>query len=143
MSDSGKPFGLENYAHPDKFGQWLGYRTVKVVPGSGEAEVALTIREDHLSPAGRVHGGVISAFFDFACGAAVFATMQPRDFCSTVELKVNYFRPLDRGDELVAKTKVMFRGKRLAVIQGFLYRNGATDPVAMATATFNVVSGKA
>jgi acyl-CoA thioesterase len=137
---SKKPFGLENYSHPDKFGQWLGYEVVRAA--GGEAEVALQIREDHLSPAGRVHGGVISAFFDFACGAAVFTTMQAHDFCSTVELKVNYFRPLDKGDRVVARSKVVFRGKRLAVIQGFLYRNDQTDPVAMCSATFNVVAGK-
>ncbi len=132
--------GLENYRHPDHFGKWLGYKIVKIDQKKHSAEVSLKIREDHLSSARRVHGGVISAFLDFACGAATFSTLGPWDFCSTVELKVNYLRPLDLGDLLVAKTKVVFRGKKLCVLHGYLYKNRERQPAAMVTATFNVVS---
>ncbi|MGK5085445.1 PaaI family thioesterase [Bdellovibrionota bacterium FG-1] len=131
---------LKNYQHPDKFGLWLGYRVVQIDREKNEAEVALEIRDDHLSSAGRVHGGVIAAFFDFACGAAVFSTLGPNDFCSTVELKVNYFYPISLGDKLVARTQVVFRGKKLCVAHGMLFRNDDEKPVAMITGTFNVVS---
>src|SRR3954447_3504907 len=97
-SESGSQLNLENYRHPDKFGTWLGYKVIRIDPKSHSSEVQLQIREDHLSPANRVHGGVVSAFFDFACGAAVFSSLGPRDFCSTVELKVNYLRPIELGD---------------------------------------------
>ena len=100
------------------------------------------LREDHLSPAKRVHGGVISALFDMTCGAAVFASMEPGDFCSTVELHVNYFRPLDLGDKVVAKTEVVFRLKKLFTVRGLLFRKGQADPVAMCSATFNIVAPK-
>jgi acyl-CoA thioesterase len=108
----------------------------------GVARLGLNLREDHLSPAGRIHGGVISGFFDFACGAAVFSTMKPKDFCSTVELKVNYFSPLDVGDRLVCESRAVFRGRRLCVVHALLFRKGQKRPVAMATATFNIVSKK-
>lgn len=132
----------ENYRHPDQFGKWLGYKVVKADRKKHAAHVKLEIREDHLSPAGRVHGGVISAFFDFACGAAVFTALGPADFCSTVELKVNYFRPIDLGDELTAKSQVVFLGKRLCVLHAYLYKRGLKEPVAMCTATFNIVRTK-
>lgn len=135
-------FALKNYELPDKYGSWLGYRPIRWDRKKHEALLGLDLREDHLSPAGRIHGGVISGFFDFACGAAVFCTMGPNDFCSTVELKVNYFRPLDVGDRLLCKSRVVFRGKRLAVVHALLYRKGEKSPVAMATATFNIVSKK-
>lgn len=131
---------LENFRHPDKFGEWLGYRVTRLDRDKHVAETVLRIREDHLSPAGRVHGGVVSAFFDYSCGCAVFSTLGAKDFCSTVELKVNYLRPLDLGDELKALTRVIHRGRRLCVLLGFLYKNGGKKPVAMATATFNIVS---
>ncbi len=131
---------LENFRHPDRFGEWLGYRVTRLDRERHVAETVLRIREDHLSPAGRVHGGVVSAFFDYSCGCAVFSTLGPKDFCSTVELKVNYLRPLDLGDELKALTRVIYRGKRLCVLQGFLYKNDGKRPVAMATATFNIVA---
>ncbi len=140
MTDANE-FGLENYTHPDKFGQWLGYRVLSVDRSAYKAVTELKIREDHLSPAGRVHGGVVSAFFDFSCGAAVFATMQAKDFCSTVELKVNYLRPIELGDTLEARAEVVFRGKKLCVVRGEVLRaNAGGVCVAIATATFNVVS---
>jgi uncharacterized protein (TIGR00369 family) len=131
---------LQNYQHPDKYGDWLGYETISFDRGKGLARVGLKLRDDHLSPAGRVHGGVISGFFDYACGAAVFTTLGPKDFCSTVELKVNYFRPLMSGDKLTCDAEVVFRGKRLCVILARLFRKGERPMVAMATATFNVVT---
>lgn len=130
---------LKNYRLPDKYGEWLGYRVRKIDRKRREALVELDLREDHLSPAGRIHGGVISGFFDFACGGAVFATLGQEDYCSTVELKVNYFRPLNAGDKLLCRSRAVFRGKRLCVVHAYLYRRGQKEPVAMATATFNVV----
>ncbi|MBI2518870.1 MAG: PaaI family thioesterase [Bdellovibrio sp.] len=140
MKKTPKSYGPENYQHPDKYGEWLGYRVISVDRKKFEVKVGLTLREDHLSPAGRVHGGVVSGFFDFTCGVAVFSTLKKNDFCSTVELKVNYFKPLDVGNQLVGHARVVFRGKRLCVIHAYLYRNKERPPVAMATATFNVVS---
>jgi uncharacterized protein (TIGR00369 family) len=133
------PF-LENYnKHPDKFGEWLGYKIDELVRSSGKAKVSLLIREDHLSPAQRVHGGVVSAFLDFACGAAVFSILESYDFTSTVELKVNYLKPLELGDRLVADTKVMFEGKRLCVVMGTVFRNEEQEPVALATGTYHLI----
>lgn len=134
---------LKNYQWPDQFGRWMGYRVVSVNRKKGEALMELKLRDDHLSPAGRVHGGVISSFFDMACGGAVFLTMEPDDFTSTVELKVNYFSPLNSGDVLRCHSKVVFRGKHLCVVHALMYRNGLKKPVAMATGTFNIVHSKA
>jgi len=130
---------LENYRYPDKFGQWLGYRVVRLDHALHSAETELEIREDHLSPAKKVHGGVVSAFMDYTCGAATFTTLGPKDFCSTVELKVNYLRPINLGDTLRAEARVVFKGKRICVLHGFAYRKDQPEPVAMATATFNIV----
>jgi uncharacterized protein (TIGR00369 family) len=142
MAKKQKRVRLENYQHPDLFGKMLGYKVVRYNATKRTAETRIKLRSDHLSPAGRVHGGVISAFFDFACGAALFPLLGAHDFTSTVELKVNYFRPLDRGDDLTAKTEVVFKGRRLSVIHGFAYRQGEKEPVAMATATYYIVSPK-
>jgi len=133
--------GLTHFKYPDKFGEWMGYSIIGFEKQNLKAETCLEIRKDHLSPAGKVHGGVISGFFDFACGAAVFTSLNKGDFCSTVELKVNYLIPIELGDKLIAKTKVVFRGKKICVVHGFIYKNGKSEPSAMATATFNVIEG--
>jgi acyl-coenzyme A thioesterase 13 len=133
--------GLENYRYPDLFGKWMGYRLRRADRKKLICEFGLKIGRQHLSPSGRVHGGAISGLFDIACGGAAFLTLEKHDFVSTVEIKVNYLRPLLFGDEVVARTSVVFRGKRLCVVQGFLYKKGERAPAAMATATLNVVSG--
>jgi acyl-CoA thioesterase len=133
---------LENYQKPDRFGDWMGYEVVSVDKRKFKAELKLKIREDHLSPAGRVHGGVVSALFDQASGAAVFSTMEKDDFCSTVEIKVNYLKPFNLGDEIRVRMEVVFRGKRLCVVRGLAYKNREKSPAAMASATFNIISGK-
>ncbi|MCC7442891.1 MAG: PaaI family thioesterase [Bdellovibrionales bacterium] len=132
---------LENYSHPDRFGQWLGYEVVAMDRKRFIARTRLKLRDDHLSPAGRIHGGVVSAFLDYSCGGAVFTTLGPRDFCSTVELKVNYLRPLEPGEVIEAETEAVFRGKRLCVVRGTVKRRG--ELVALVTATFNVVQAQA
>lgn len=140
MADTPHDHGLENYKYPDRFGQWLGYRVLEVDRASHKARVELVIREDHLSPAKKVHGGVVAAFFDYAFGAATFSTLGPKDYTSTVELKVNYLRPIDLGDTLTAETEAVFKGKRLCVLRGMILRG--QEPVAMGTATFNVVRAR-
>jgi uncharacterized protein (TIGR00369 family) len=131
---------LKNYQYPDKFGEWLGYRVVRMDTTRHEAELELEIREDHLSPAKRLHGGVISAFFDCALGATVFTTLGENDYCSTVELKVNYFYPINLGDRLRVQGKVVFRGKKLCVVHATMNRGDDDTIVAMCTGTLNVVS---
>lgn len=145
MSDSKKPSipsYLKNFQHPDQFGIWLGYKIKNFSPEKKCAETELQIRKDHLSPAGRVHGGVVSAFFDFSCGAAVFSTLGDNDYCSTIELKINYLKPVELGNLLTCKAQVVFRGKRLCVIQGSVFSDGQEDPVAIGLATFNVATAK-
>ena len=137
-----KQFNMDHFQHPDHFGEWMGYSIESFDREGKQAITALTIRKDHLSPAGKVHGGVISGFFDFACGAAVFTTMSKGDFCSTVELKVNYLKPISLGDKIEGKTQVIFEGKKICVVHGFLFVNGGQDPSAMVTGTFNMVRGK-
>lgn len=132
---------FENYKHPDRFGALLGYRVTGFDVEKKEGRVALTVRADHLSAAGRLHGGVTSALLDYTCGLAVCTTLGKSDLTSTVELKVNYFRPLLEGDEIEATATVVFRGKKLCAVSAFLHRIGQDEPVAMASATYNVSSG--
>jgi uncharacterized protein (TIGR00369 family) len=132
--------GLRAYKYPDRFGELIGYEVLSVDRKTHRGRLRLTVREDHLSPAKRVHGGVISACFDVALGLASFSTMDPWDVCSTVELKVNYLKPIHLGDELRFESNVDFRGKRLCVAHAYVYKNGEKDPTGMASGTYYVIS---
>lgn len=100
---------------------------------------SLKVRQDHLSPSGAVHGGVISGFLDFTCGCAVFAVIDAHQLCSTVDLNVKYFRPLREGDLIEAEATVLHKGKSLSSVSAVLFRNGSREPIlAMASGTFNI-----
>ena len=140
MSDRPTISYFDSYQHPDRFGDLLGYRVTGFDREKREARVALSIRDDHLSPAAKAHGGVIAALLDYACGIAVCTTLSPADLCSTVEIKVNYFKPVSLGDHIEARATVTFRGNKLCALNALLMRDGEQEPVAMASATFNIVT---
>lgn len=124
---------------PDRYGDWLGYEIEKLDSNSHEVMTKLSVREDHLSPSGAVHGGVISGFLDFSCGCAVFTSLNKGELCSTVQLDVKYFKPLRTGDNITAKARLVHRGKTLCSVVAEVYKSeDDTHPVALATGTFNI-----
>jgi uncharacterized protein (TIGR00369 family) len=144
MKKSGKDkvykHDIKNYQGPDHYGKFLGYKLKKRSLKTQKTETYMFLEEKHLSSAGRVHGGVVAGFLDFSTASAVFTSLSKDDFCSTVEIKVNYLYPLFLGDLLSAKNEIVFRGKKLCVAQSWVYRNREKKPSALATATFNIVS---
>ena len=123
----------------DLYGDWLGYEIKDYDLDKNEISTTLVIRNDHLSPSGAVHGGVISGFLDFSCGCAVFTTLEKGELCSTVDLGVKYFKPLKEGDIVVANAKVVNRGKKLCSVVTSLYKESdLSNQIALATATFNI-----
>lgn len=123
----------------DRYGEWLGYSISDVDKERGTVVTHLAIRDDHLSPSGAVHGGVISGFLDFSCGCAVFATLNKGELCSTVELNVKYFKPLKSGDQIVAEAEVVSRGSSLCSVLAKIYKHeDKQTPIALATGTFNI-----
>ena len=126
-----------NVKRPDSYGDWLGYEIEKA--DKGNVTTFLKIREDHLSPSGAVHGGAISGFLDFSCGCAVFSVLEKGSLCSTVELNVKYFKPVQNGDKIISYAEVVNQGKRLCSVLAKVYKEGdERNPVALATGTFNI-----
>jgi uncharacterized protein (TIGR00369 family) len=90
------------------FNTLLGIRVARVHPDGLTLECAF--REEMRNATGVLHGGVTATLADAAVGMAVLRHYGGRH-CTTVELKVNYFRP-------VAEGKVRARA--------YLIRTGAT-----------------
>lgn len=123
----------------DHYGDWLGYEIEDFDLTKNIVTTKLTIRKEHLSPSGSVHGGVVSGFLDFSCGCAVFTTLNKGELCSTVDLGVKYFKPLKESDVVFAKARVVNRGKKLCSVVTDLFDSKDTEKqVALATATFNI-----
>jgi uncharacterized protein (TIGR00369 family) len=87
----------------------------------GRAVFRLTPREDLYNPIGSVHGGVYATLLDSAVGCAVQTTLPAGVGYTTLELKVNYLRPLRvGGPEVQAVGQVVASTRQTAVAEGRL-----------------------
>jgi len=95
----------------------------------------LTVDERHLSVTRAAHGGVLAILSDAAMGLAGLAFTQPLQMCSTVEFKINYVKPVVKGNLVRAEAKVLHFGNTHAVI--FCETRVGDTLVATAVGTFN------
>lgn len=102
----------------------------------GWGRVTLQADERHLNRGGTVHGGCLATLIDVAMGAAVFTTTGDGERPVTVELKVNYLEPGQKGT-LVCTAELRKRGRRFTVIEAEVTQDG--DVVALANGTFTTV----
>jgi uncharacterized protein (TIGR00369 family) len=96
----------------------LGFRVTRVDVGGGYAELTFPFSHAASGRRGRphVHGGVIMAALDTTCGLAVMSVNTSTEQ-STLELKVNFVRPLVRGPFRVIG-RVIHIGGNTAVVEG-------------------------
>src|SRR5947209_20500984 len=65
----------------------------------GRATVVLAAGPQHANPMGTLHGGILCDIADAAMGMAFASTLAEEESFTTVELKVNFFRPIWRSEE--------------------------------------------
>jgi uncharacterized protein (TIGR00369 family) len=73
------------------FAQRLGVEVESADDGS--ARVRFEAREEHLNPAGTLHGGVLATLVDTAMGTAVRSATDDGDVPATSQLTMTYLRP--------------------------------------------------
>jgi uncharacterized protein (TIGR00369 family) len=99
--------------------QALDFRLIQIV--RGYAVFAGIPRSDYYNPLGSVHGGYTAALLDSCMACAVHSTLGAGSSYATLEIKINYVRPItsDTG-EVRAEGKVIAVGKRIATAEGRL-----------------------
>jgi uncharacterized protein (TIGR00369 family) len=83
--------------------------------------VVFTLRpaEFHYNPLGNVHGGVTATLLDTVMGCAIHSQLQEGQGYTTLEIKVNYLRPLTVENGIVyGEGKVIHLGGRVATAEG-------------------------
>lgn len=65
---------------------------------------------------GRVHGGLVAALCDAAMGIAFSRTLESTQDFSTIEMKVNFIRPIKEGT-IRAIAQVVERGLRIGFVE--------------------------
>ena len=105
----------------------------------GRVVFALEPAEYHYNPLGTVHGGVMATLLDSAMGCVVQSMLPAGTSYTTLELKVNYLRPITSKTGIVyCEGKIIYVGGRIATAEGRLtdadgkvYAHGTTTCIIL------------
>src|SRR6202048_3227182 len=95
-------------------GRLIGFAARDIA--DGRATVVLAAGPQHANPMGTLHGGILCDIADAAMGMVFASTLAPEESFTTVELKINFFRPVWEAC-LKAEGKVVRRGRSLGYLE--------------------------
>ena len=101
-------------APPPPVARLIGFTLTEVEPG--RAVVALEADRRHANPMGTVHGGILCDIADAAMGIAYAATLDEGETFTTLELKINFLKPV-RSARLVATGRVVKGGRSVGLTE--------------------------
>jgi uncharacterized protein (TIGR00369 family) len=127
---SGKPFA--------PIGVLIGFQITALE--EGQAEIELHASDKHSNPMGTLHGGVLCDIADAAMGIAFASTLEEDESFTTLELKINFLRPV-WNDKLRAAGKVVKRGRSVGMAECDV-TNSKGELVARASSTCMVLRGE-
>jgi uncharacterized protein (TIGR00369 family) len=106
----------------------------------GLAVFECTPDESVYNPIGLVHGGLVCTLADSVAGCAVHTTLEPGARYTSIDITVNYLRPVTLGSgRLVATGRVTKPGRRVALATAEV-TDGAGRLVATATSNCLILS---
>ncbi len=108
---------------PSGMVQLLNLKLVEV--SEGRAVFTVQPDERHYNGLGIAHGGLAATLLDSALGCAINAMMPAGKVFTTLEMKINYVRPLTRGSgEVRCEANVIHAGGRVATAEGRIMDEG-------------------
>jgi len=117
----------------------LGLEPVEV--SDGRAIFAAEPGERHYNPIGVVHGGLAATLLDTATGCAVQSTLPAGVGYTTLELNVNFTRPMTRETgRVLCPAEVVHRGGRVATAEARLIAEETGKLLAHGTSTCLILS---
>ena len=99
---------------PPPIMELLGIELISV--GDGEAVMEMDASERHSNPMGTLHGGVLCDIADGAMGIAYYSTLAPGESFTTLELKINYLKPVWNA-HLRASARMIKRGRSVGLVE--------------------------
>jgi uncharacterized protein (TIGR00369 family) len=84
--------------------------------GDGRAVMTLQAGPQHANPMGTLHGGVLCDIGDAAMGYAFASTLREGETFTTVDLRINFLRPVWNA-VLRAEATVVHRGRTVGYVE--------------------------
>jgi uncharacterized protein (TIGR00369 family) len=120
------------------FNDLLGLRLVRF--HADGVTIACAVRPDLLNASGVLHGGVSAALADVAVGMALSRRLGRARAATTVELKINYLRPIAEG-QVTARSHLIRVGKNLCTARVDIFDH-KKQPAAVALVTYMILTDR-
>src|SRR5216684_8990742 len=101
-------------APPPPIAQLIGFDLISAEPG--KAIVQFQATEAHANPMGTLHGGILCDIADAAMGLAYAANLGEGESFSTLELKINFLKPIWKA-RLLAVARVIKQGRTAGLVE--------------------------
>lgn len=99
---------------PPPVARLIGFQLTEI--RAGEAVVEFEATEAHANPMGTLHGGVLCDIADAAMGLAYAAALDEDESFTTLELKINFLKPVWKG-KLRALGRVVKQGRTVSLVE--------------------------
>ncbi len=130
------PDGAGEPMHGLPFGRELDMRLHEARGGVAVVSVPYDDRLVGDPETGVLHGGVITALLDTACGWAVMAAPAAIRSTATLDLRIDYMRPATAGQAVFARAECYRLTRSIAFARAVAYHADPADPVATAQGAF-------
>jgi uncharacterized protein (TIGR00369 family) len=117
----------------------IGFSLREVEPGRAVVEFEADGR--HANPMGTLHGGVLCDIADAAMGMAYASTLGEGETFTTLELKINFMKPVWTG-KLLATGRVVKNGRTIGLVECDI-ADAADQLIARASSTCMTLRGAA
>jgi len=87
---------------------------------SGYSKCSLESEEKLFNPHNVIHGAVLYSLADTGMGAALYPSLNEGEICATIEIKINYYKPVKSG-VITCVTDVINKGKSVANLESLIY----------------------
>ncbi|MCI8514183.1 MAG: PaaI family thioesterase [Lachnospiraceae bacterium] len=100
----------------------------------GSLRMAFPVEEWELNPAGTLHGGIFATAVDIAMGMLAHYYGEGQ-VCTTVNMNLNYLRPVKKDDVLIVESKLEKLGRTLVSmsVKGYAGSDGRTAVTGIGT----------
>jgi uncharacterized protein (TIGR00369 family) len=130
---------LDGRVPPPPVAELVGIRLTAME--EGRATFELDAEERHSSPLGTLQGGILCVLADAAMGAAYVSLLADGESFATLELKMNYLKPVWSG-RVTATAEVVKAGRTVGLVECRLHDVSASL-VAHSTSTCMTLRGAA
>jgi uncharacterized protein (TIGR00369 family) len=94
----------------DPLTRFLGFRW------EAHDRIRMTIRDDHINPAGLLSGAVSYALVDYCMGSTLWQDLSAEERIATIGISINYIQTAREGD-ILCRAEIDRRNDRVAVMR--------------------------